>query len=135
MKKWLWLQNVTVNVFESWRKIFNTMLSYMQRFTIIWNLISLRITKPGRFEKTLHFDSSHPIKKPVSHAPPHQTLLVFLNLNGSIKQNNGKNSKLFWNRNKKLTFTTYDHTGSTIIHGSGSLVKASEMLDFKGFAH
>ena len=29
-----------------------------------------------------------------------------------------------------LTSTTYNRTGSTIIHGSGSLVKACEMLDF-----
>ena len=85
----------------------------------------------------LHFDSSHRIAtcgSRDSSAPTHHTLSVFLNLYDSIKQNYGKKSKLFWNRIKKLTFTTYDHTGSTIIHGSGSLVKASEMLDFKGSA-
>ena len=32
----------------------------------------------------LHFDSSHPIVKRVSRAPPHHTLHAFQNLNGTI---------------------------------------------------
>ena len=82
-----WHQNVTVNVFESWRKISNTMLSYMQSFTTIWNRILLSFKKAG---KLLPFGSSHPIVtrgSRVSHAPPHHTVPAFLNLHGSIKQN------------------------------------------------
>ena len=44
--------------------------------------LPLRSEKAGRFEKMLHFDSSHPIMTRVSRAPPHHTLSAFLNLNG-----------------------------------------------------
>ena len=46
----------------------------------------------------LLFDSSHSIVTRdcrVPRAPPHHTLPAFLNLNGSIKQNNGKIQNYF----------------------------------------
>ena len=51
------------------------------------NHITLRSKKARRFEKMLNFDNSHSIVTSgsrVSRASPHQTLLAFLNLDGSI---------------------------------------------------
>ena len=53
---------------------------------VIFNkLVLFRSIKAGRFQKMLHFDSSHLIVtrgSRVSRAPPHHTLSAFINLNG-----------------------------------------------------
>ena len=45
--------------------------------------IPSRSKKPGRFEKIVHFDSSHPIVTRSPRALPHYTLPAFLSLNGT----------------------------------------------------
>ena len=48
-------------------------------------IYAITIEKAGRFEKMLHFDSSHPIVTRdfrVSRAPQYHTFPAFLNING-----------------------------------------------------